>query len=82
MWKFTKDFFGLIGGCFRFLAELLQVLNSGLEEVNEGLDKFNRDLERKRLAQIKDNCPSEEILDQDAKDFPEKRLNLRGSVDD
>lgn len=49
MWKFIKDFFGLIGGFFRFVVEALEVLNAGWEEVNEGLQKFNEEMKQKRL---------------------------------
>lgn len=54
MWKALKDFFGIIGGMFKFLGELFEVVNSGLREVNDGLEKFNQDLDHHRLTREKE----------------------------
>lgn len=59
MWKFIKDVFGLVGAFFRFVAEVLEALNSGLQEVNTELEKFNKETEAKRLHRERDRILKE-----------------------
>lgn len=49
IYRFFKNLISLITGFFTFLANAIEIMNSGLDEINNELEKTNRKLERKHL---------------------------------
>jgi prefoldin subunit 5 len=54
IYRFFKNLISLITGFFTFLANAIEIMNSGLDNLNRELEKTNKELERKQLEMERD----------------------------
>lgn len=77
MWKAIKNFFSLIGACFKFIQESLGVLNEALDQVNKELEKVNQDMERERLKRERETLLRSLEKDKKLEEALERERHLR-----